>query len=69
MERICKSCGNTIPQERLDVLPDTEVCVNCSTEKRKIGYMVANLPKATAQELITLTEEQFKRFTPKGSPT
>jgi hypothetical protein len=30
----CRICGNEIPKERLEVLPDTLICVKCS---RKIG--------------------------------
>ena len=26
----CKRCGSEIPAERLEVLPDTEVCTPCS---------------------------------------
>jgi hypothetical protein len=30
----CRICGREIPRERLEVIPDTLVCVNCS---KKIG--------------------------------
>ncbi len=30
----CRVCGAAIPEERLQVIPDTLVCVNCS---KKIG--------------------------------
>ena len=30
----CRICGSKIPKERLEVIPDTEVCVRCS---KKIG--------------------------------
>ena len=30
----CRICGCEIPKERLEVIPDTEVCVRCS---KKIG--------------------------------
>jgi hypothetical protein len=26
----CRRCGREIPQARLDAMPDTSVCVNCS---------------------------------------
>jgi len=32
--RSCRICGVEIPQERLEVIPDTLVCVRCS---QKIG--------------------------------
>lgn len=36
---ICK-CGKEIPAERLEILPDTTTCVECSTVPRKVGIMV-----------------------------
>ena len=30
--RPCAHCGALIPAERLEVLPETEVCVTCSAE-------------------------------------
>lgn len=27
----CERCNEDIPQERLDVLPDTKTCVRCSS--------------------------------------
>ncbi len=32
--KTCRICGAEIPKERLEVIPDTEVCVKCS---KKIG--------------------------------
>jgi len=31
----CEKCGERIPKGRLDVLPDTKVCVRCSGGKRR----------------------------------
>jgi hypothetical protein len=30
--RPCQRCGQMIPQERIEVLPDTRLCVACSKE-------------------------------------
>lgn len=30
--RPCASCGQMIPAERIELLPDTRLCVACSTE-------------------------------------
>jgi hypothetical protein len=30
--RYCKRCRNEIPAERLEALPDTVICVQCSRE-------------------------------------
>jgi len=40
MNSVCEVCGYDIPQERLDVLPETKVCVNCTTEEKVQGLMV-----------------------------
>lgn len=29
----CEKCGDKIPQERLDILPNTRTCVRCSDER------------------------------------
>jgi hypothetical protein len=36
----CSSCGNEIPPERLEVLPHTKTCAACSTEQRRVGFLV-----------------------------
>lgn len=33
---ICERCGKEIPTERLDVRPDTTLCVQCQTEVEKL---------------------------------
>jgi hypothetical protein len=30
--RPCARCGATIPAERLEAIPETEICVTCSAE-------------------------------------
>jgi hypothetical protein len=30
--RLCKRCRNAIPETRLELLPDTVICVACSKE-------------------------------------
>lgn len=40
MAKTCKECGKEIPQERLDVLPDTETCVEHSDVEDYVGFMV-----------------------------
>jgi hypothetical protein len=59
-ERKCKVCDTTIPQARLDAIPETEFCVKCSEKhgpKPVIGFMVSNGPKGTASVLITVKPE------------
>lgn len=33
MYRLCEICGNEIAPERLEILPDTQRCVDCAREK------------------------------------
>lgn len=33
MARLCEICGNEIPAERLEALPETKRCVECSRVK------------------------------------
>jgi len=40
MTRQCVTCKQTIPVERLEVLPHTTTCVGCSMVKAKVGFMV-----------------------------
>lgn len=40
MTTSCESCGTEIPPERLEILPDTRVCVGCSTEPRAVGFQI-----------------------------
>lgn len=40
MTRKCEVCGCEIPQERLDIIPETTVCVNCTAEEKVEGLMV-----------------------------
>jgi hypothetical protein len=35
----CAKCESEIPQERLEVLPHTKTCVECSTEQKRVGFM------------------------------
>ena len=36
----CLVCGGAIQPGRLAVLPDTTVCVSCTTEMKTLGVMV-----------------------------
>ena len=40
--RECKKCEKVIPQERLEILPETNLCVECSKtlNKKSVGFMV-----------------------------
>jgi len=38
--RTCYRCKNVIPRERLEILPDTQTCVQCSGVQKYVGAMV-----------------------------
>jgi len=50
----CKNCGNAIPSERVEAMPDTEYCVRCSPlfVRRKKTYMV--FAHKTAPQLLVI---------------
>ncbi|OGO06939.1 MAG: hypothetical protein A2Y73_06040 [Chloroflexi bacterium RBG_13_56_8] len=32
---ICEMCGQTIPEERLEIVPETTLCVNCASQMER----------------------------------
>lgn len=66
MIRKCEICDSEIPQERLDVIPETRVCVNCTTEERVEGMMVFDHKTAPRIVIFHPSEKeairQAKRF-------
>lgn len=66
MARDCKTCRSPIPVERLEILPNTNVCVACSRERGYVGAMVYD--HKTAGRLVfvkpenTESVEMLKRF-------
>ena len=37
--RVCKHCQAAIPVERLEIIPNTEECVKCSSVQKVVGFM------------------------------
>jgi hypothetical protein len=48
----CVNCGQPIPPERLEILPNTTTCVGCSTVKKNIVLPVYS--HKTAPEMIVI---------------
>lgn len=48
----CVNCNGVIPVARLEVLPDTQTCVGCSTAKPMVGFM--DWAHKTAPELVMI---------------
>lgn len=57
--RLCLDCGRVIPQERLEVLPETEVCVLCSKVERAIGFVIWD---QKTPELVVVNTDKNKRY-------
>jgi ribosomal protein S26 len=55
----CTECGKRIPKERLEILPQTKFCVNCSTEKAVVGFI--NCSDKTS-DIIIVNQEDAERL-------
>jgi hypothetical protein len=69
--RPCERCGELIPPERIEVLPDTRLCIQCSKAvggEFQISFVSENLAKAGSLKKnygsITVTKTR-KPFPPK----
>lgn len=59
----CIKCNIKIPPKRLEILPGTKTCVNCSTESAKRGVPVMRgTGDHTWVDLEVLTQEQFDEY-------
>lgn len=57
-ERLCVTCKKVIPARRVEALPDTLTCMNCSSISRKV---IRDLPgAATVQHTGGLHEKYMK---------
>ena len=53
--RLCSICHQTINPIRIEIIPDTHTCVNCSTTEKVVGFM--DWSHKTAPELIILNPQ------------
>tara|TARA_R100000081_G_C4820201_1_gene179166 strand:+ start:5405 stop:5737 length:333 start_codon:yes stop_codon:yes gene_type:complete len=59
----CIKCDKIINPKRLEILPKTKVCVNCSTESAKRGVPVMRgTGDHTWVDLEVLTQEQYDEY-------
>ncbi len=56
--KLCNICNTKIPLERLEILPYTKTCVNCSTEKRKVVFSVYD--HKTAPSLVIIDGDNYE---------
>lgn len=50
--KLCKTCKNEIPPERLNILPDTEYCVVHSLTKPKRGFVEGSIKSKNCEVVI-----------------
>lgn len=64
--RTCVRCKIVIPQSRLEILPETHTCVNCSGVQKYVGTMIFEHKTAPSLAYIrpenTQALETLKRF-------
>lgn len=62
-KKYCVGCGNEIPSKRVEILPHTKTCVNCSTTEKK-GGMIIQLGEGdhTCTELIVMDREDLEKI-------
>lgn len=58
---LCIKCQTPIPQERLEILPSTTTCVNCSTVKAVVGFMIYNHKTAGTAILVNPEDSETLR--------
>jgi len=59
----CVKCGDEIHPKRLEILPDTTTCVNCSTAGKKRGVNIQlGEGDHTYNEIVIMEEDQYKKY-------
>ena len=59
----CVSCGELIPPKRLEIMPNTKCCVNCSEVGRKRGLTIQlGEGDHTYNDLVIMSEKQYFRY-------
>ena len=62
-EMKCVKCGKDIPPKRIEILPNTKNCVNCSTTGAYVGRPVQlGHGDHTCTELAIMTPEQAEEI-------
>lgn len=49
----CELCGAAIPEERLEILPDANICMDCAEKKLPIETMNGDRGRPVEEELLT----------------
>ena len=63
MIKLCVSCDSEIPEGRLKALPNTKVCVDCSTVKPKRAVtIVGGEGEDTYNDIIIMNEKEYQEY-------
>ena len=57
----CVSCKCDIPAERLEALPDTRTCVNCSDVAAPVGFMAYSHKTAPSLIIVSSRDKEAVR--------
>lgn len=60
MTKLCIHCNKQIPEIRLEILPNTDTCVSCSTTPKMVGFM--DWGHKTAPELVMIDPNDRENF-------
>jgi hypothetical protein len=61
--KLCVACGEKIHPKRLEILPDTQKCVNCSNTGKKAGITVMlGEGDHTYTETVIMDHEEFIEY-------
>lgn len=59
----CIKCGTEIHPKRLQILPNTTTCINCSTASKKRGVSIQlGEGDHTYNEIVIMEEDQYKKY-------
>lgn len=63
MTKFCKICQSEIPPKRVEILPHTETCVNCSDAKPyKAVSVTLGEGDHTWNDIQIMTDEQYQKY-------
>lgn len=66
MTKTCIKCALPIPEERLLLLPHTQVCVKCSQQRKYVGFSVYSHKTAPTLEFCDPDDRQAMDILNKG---
>lgn len=62
----CESCGSEIDPIRLEILPNTKTCTGCSTEQKRVGFLVFSHKTAPDIVMVDGGDKEAVRIARRG---